>query len=79
MRKLWKIIEFVEAKKMMVRFSAHPGGHISLRVYDHATNTPHNFECPNGIDQLETEVVSKLGYLIPPSSPLPSLPGLPKL
>ena len=81
MRELYQILEAAQKRKMMVRFSMFPGGHVSLGVYNNVGQSKqYLYESKDGnIAEIETRVKKDLGHLITPVITLPPLPPLPRL
>lgn len=89
MRDLYKIFDKVIEKKRMLRFSAHPGGHLSVGIYDNEKQSKQYLYEAKTLDELEKLLKKDFGHLIKPTvtmtnhpayipTPMPLPPGFPR-
>ncbi len=73
MRDLWKIIEELRKRKIMVRLSSFPGGHVSLGVYHN--DEQYLYESKESFEDIETQLKKDFGHFLAPAIPM----GMPRL
>lgn len=89
MRNLYKIFDKIMEKKFMLRFTAFPGGRLSVGVYDNEKQTRQKMYETNSIEELEKMLMKDFKHLFSPSvgaayrdaviiPPMPTPPGFPK-